>query len=181
MSVPFPPPELPDLPPGTFVSAHVAIAPSHPKVGDEILVMRWLVGVAIQHPVRCIVTDTRARFAPPSFEYKLDEGSEQGTRDVALVEDDGTLWINGWDEESRGALLAGWALRDRPDPMGAQGPVGPTGVQGRTGPTGAQSAAPTGPQGLTGARGAQGPTGVQGSAGAHGIAGPQGVTGWPTR
>jgi hypothetical protein len=175
MSVRFPYEDNPqfDLPPGTFVSVHMATVAPSPKVGDQILVMRWLVGIAIPCPIRCIVTFIAPAqpFRPSAFTYKVDEGSEQGAEDTGVVEDDGTMWILGWDEESRGALLAGHALRDRPDPMGAQGPQGATGVQGSTGATGVQGSArsPTGPQGLTGARGTQGPVG------------PQGVTGWPPK
>lgn len=135
---------------------------------DKVLVMRWLVGVANQQPIRCIVTTTFepriTTIGPSSFKYKVDEGSEQGSEGTCIVSDEGTQWIGGWDEESRGALLAGWALRDQPfdpsGPQGTQGPVGSTGMQGRTGSaTGPQGATrgPTGPQGTTGAVGPQGP------------------------
>lgn len=155
------------------------------KPGAEILVM-------FQRLDRPAPEATRARVDPnysaeiaaavvagtwgkPSFRYVLaEEANLTLMTATALIEDEGVTWIYGWDDEARGALMAAWALADKPEPR-PTGPTGPTGVTGSTGPTGPQGArgavGPTGPTGAVGVTGSISPQGMRGPIGPTGVAG----------
>jgi hypothetical protein len=148
------------------MEVRVSVSVVLPRVGEHVLVVIEIIGTGIANARKAkVIAGSGQRFATlaPAFDFRTEDGVDEGT---AFMADEGTHWARGWEDE--GALLAGYTLRDRPEPAG---PWGPQGMQGRTGAPG-----PTGPQGRTGTQGAMGPTGVQGRTG-PGPTGPQGKTG----
>lgn len=162
-----------------------------PVLGDLVLVVVETLGTGIAEARAAIVAEDPGRrpFSAPHFYWatpKQDPHAKgppvEALNGISFLADEGTHWARGWEDE--GALLAGYALRDRPEPgpwgpQGATGPIGHTGPQGRAGVTGSQG--PTGPQGMTGAWGAQGATGAQGPTGTQGAYIVPTAMSWPAK